>query len=244
MGKAWRHTNCRKMYPLWFALLLWAGVLGVAFAQEKLPRYHARSGSGIVPDGVMRPGEWQGARMEARFSFPWREGKAPRTTFRSRIDGEFFNFFFEVEDSEIVLAPFRRELDVAEGDRVEIFLAGSLTLDAYYCLEVRPDGKVLDYRASYYRKFDDGWDYEGLEVAGRMTTAGYEVEGRIPLKTLKDLQIIDKEGSCFYIGLFRAEFSSSESRSPQINWISWVRPDSLEPDFHIPSALGQFCFRR
>src|SRR5690606_25365312 len=129
---------------------------------------------------------------------------------------------------------------VAKGDRVEIFFSTDLDLESYYCLEIRPDGKVLDYKASYYRNFDETWDFEGLQVGTKINDSGYTVEGRIPLSTLRDLGMVVEE-QFFYLGLFRAEFSSSGSGAPEEKWISWMTPESAEADFHIPTAFGQFC---
>lgn len=42
------------------------------------------------------------------------------------------------------------------------------------------------------------------------------------------------------LGLFRAEFYGQEKathgKSPD-NWLSWVRPDVTQPDFHVPGAF-------
>lgn len=45
-----------------------------------------------------------------------------------------------------------------------------------------------------------------------------------------------------YLGLFRGEFDSMEWDEKTINWISWIRPTSKKPDFHIPSAFKKVQF--
>lgn len=194
----------------------------------------------IKVDGILDKGEWKRATLIRDFIYAWEGEKPPPTAFWAQTDDSLFNFSFRVKDKDIVLHDYSRESDVAEGDRVEIFFAGDLDLKDYYCLEIRPDGRVLDYKASYYRRFDDTWDFDGLEVKTEIGPSGYTVEGRIPLKTLNRLGIATQGHPSFFIGLFRAEYISSESGPAFVKWISWVRPDSPEPDFHIPSALGRF----
>lgn len=195
-------------------------------------------GNAVTVDGVINKREWKRVVPERDFVYPWREEQAPATRFYAKVDDGFFYFAFRANDADIVLHDFSKELDVAEGDRVEVFFSADPDLREYYCLEIRPDGKVLDYKASFYRKFDDAWDFVGLEVAAKIHSFGYTVEGRIPLKILEDVGIVAE--NCFYMGLFRAEYNSSKP-VPEVKWISWMKPGSADPDFHIPAAFGQFC---
>jgi hypothetical protein len=88
---------------------------------------------------------------------------------------------------------------------------------------------------------------------------GYAVEGRIPLASLEQLGFPRlRPGVTIRCGLYRAEFSHDRSSrpvepketihnrgrksvgSPPIeHWISWVDPQTPEPDFHVPSSLGR-----
>jgi lysophospholipase L1-like esterase len=42
------------------------------------------------------------------------------------------------------------------------------------------------------------------------------------------------------VGLFRAEFRSGSLGDAADNWISWVKPGTAKPDFHVPSAFADW----
>lgn len=194
----------------------------------------------IKVDGKLDNEEWNDTKQEINFTFPWQDRMPPATEFYAKIDVKRFYFAYRIEDTDIVMVDSYRESDVASGDRVEIFFAKSQDLKEYYCLEIGPSGRVLDYKASFYREFDDSWDFPNLMVDASINQGGYTVEGSIPVEVLKDLGIynLEKTGPCFLIGLYRAEFSHTKSNEPQAEWISWIRPDTKEPDFHVSSSFG------
>jgi hypothetical protein len=43
-----------------------------------------------------------------------------------------------------------------------------------------------------------------------------------------------------FTGVFRADYYKHSSSA--VRWLSWIVPQSKEPDFHIPSAFGVFVF--
>lgn len=228
---------------LLFFILFWLGE-ALSFLPE-VPKGlgFLKKDSMVKVDGKLDKREWRNARSERGFTSPWLKREPPVTEFFAKVDGQYFNFAYRVKDKDIVLTDFRKESDVAKGDRVEIFFAKSRDLKEYYCLEISPKANVLDYKASFYRNFDDTWDLQGLSVAAEIKRGGYVVEGRIPLEELKKLGVVgtSEKGSCFLMGLYRAEYSLTQSDRPQVEWISWVRPDTIEPDFHVPSSFGSFC---
>src|SRR5690606_12850701 len=117
------------------------------------------------------------------------------TTFNAFSDGTWLYFSFKVDDTDIVTSnEFQVELDVTKGDRVELFFARDTTLANYYCVEVNPHGKILDYRASYYRDFDDGWDLNDLSVYAALTETGYLVEGKLPVSFLDSVGTVETTG--------------------------------------------------
>jgi hypothetical protein len=227
-----------------FFAWLWIG-RAIAYPQEVPKEYMGfyKNDSKVKVDGKLDKREWKHVKKESDFTFPWLNREPPVTEFYAKVDGQYFNFAYRVIDKDIVLTDFRKESDVAQGDRVEIFFAKSRDLAEYYCLEIDPNANVLDYKASFYRNFDDTWDFQGLLVAAKINKDGYVVEGRIPIEELKSLGMFDtrEKGSCFLMGLYRAEYSAAQSDKPQVEWISWIRPDTTEPDFHVPSSFGSFC---
>jgi hypothetical protein len=194
-------------------------------------------------DGIINESSWEKAASEKDFIFSWEQRQAPPTVFRAFCDDEFFYFCFQVHDEDPVFEEkFESESVVDVEDRVEIFFTCDAELKEYYCLEVDPLGRVHDYAACYYRKFDSTWDCAGLRTAASITKAGYEVEGLIPLKTLDGLGLPSlHSGGILITGLFRAEFSRGQGTELEQHWISWVDLNKYKPDFHIPEAFG--CMR-
>lgn len=195
-------------------------------------------------DGVLDEDEWPEPRWETDLSFAWRPRAAPETAFAVVSDGGDLLFAFRVLDRDVVVAPGdpADESRVERGDRAELFLARDRELSEYFAIEIDPRGRVLDYRGRFYRRFEKEWDCPGLEVAAGPRPDGYAVEGRIPRAALREMGLGVPSGSSVLLaGAFRAEFSRRANGPPDESWISWVRPQVSEPDFHVPSAFG--CFR-
>ncbi len=195
----------------------------------------------ITVDGILDEAVWQKANLETGFAFPWEDRPAPRTEFRAVFNDRAFCFAFRADDDDIVLAAdYQGKEDVVREDRVELFFALDDELASYYCLEIDPLGRVLDYHANFYRRFDRSWSCPGLDVTGRRTEKGYCVEGLIPLRSLQLLGFPALEsGRPIKFGIYRAEFSHTEGSGWSESWISWVDPQTAEPDFHVPSSFGR-----
>ncbi|MCW6662593.1 carbohydrate-binding family 9-like protein [Aerococcaceae bacterium NML190073] len=183
------------------------------------------------------------------FHFPWDTKEAPLTVFKAYSDGTYFYFSFDVTDENVVVEEEWKEDEstVDMEDRVELFFAGSNVdrpgpkgMELYYAIEVDPKGRVHDYSVKYYRDFDSKWQLEGLETQAELTDKGYTVEGKVPLQSFKDLNLL--RGQTMRTGVFRAEFSPSDKEEPLMEWISWVNPHRPAPDFHVDGAFGEFRF--
>lgn len=200
------------------------------------------AGSTPIPiDGAGNSPAWAAARALDDFSFPWLDAVAPATRFRALWDSQYFYFFFEAADADIVLAQGADAKErVIGSDRVEIFFATGHDLQPYYGLEIDPRGEVLDYRGRYHRLIEWDWSCAGLEFQSRQNAQGYTVEGRIALTSLQQLDCLheDEKGQYLIAGLFRAEFSHDDKQQTIQNWIAWVDPQVADPDFHVPSAFG------
>lgn len=70
---------------------------------------------------------------------------------------------------------------------------------------------------------------------------GYTVEGKIALSELRRLNLL-KANNVMRVGIFRAEFTKT-TKAFSMQWISWVKPNTQEPDFHVESAFGEFIFQ-
>jgi len=173
--------------------------------------------------------DWIGRKPTIGLTDPWDLKRKDRTRFDYKITDGYFYFYFKTIDSTITLSSFSKESSVAEGDRVELFFSPKSDLSKYYCVEIGLEGDVLDYKAKYYRKFNDKWDFKSLEVAVSANDDQYIVEGRISLEELKSLKLIGE----VYLGVFRADFQAPG----KVNWYTKTIPDTKTPDFHIPSAF-------
>ena len=224
--------------PLKYILILWLAI--ILFDCQKPERsglYIPFFENEIMVDGIISEREWkQGALMKGLVA-PWDTDYIDYTKFNAFISHDYFNFCFSVIDSTLITLPFKDELTITSEDRVELFFSSSTSLNKYYCIEIDPNGNVLDYSAKYYRDFVESWNFKSAEIAAKTTNHGYLVEGRILLNELKTLGILEQ----FYLGIFRADFKSPNPED--VTWISWIDPLSSNPDFHIPSALGRVTLR-
>jgi hypothetical protein len=210
-------------------------------------------------DGRAGESVWSKAAVEKHFVFPWKEIAAPATEFRALCDDEHLYFTFRVEDADIFqVDKFRDEQDAIFEDRVEMYFCRDDRLGDYYCIEVGPRGRMFDYRGAYYRRLDPAWNWKGVEAKGSLLEKGYVVEGRISLDSLQALGFPRlRPGVKIRYGMYRAEFSHDrsgrtveqresihnlgrqlEGPPPIEAWISWVDPQTEEPDFHVPTSLG------
>lgn len=218
-------------------------LLGMACSQrqsDRLPAVAAVAHAALTVDGHLQDWRALDAVFDVSdFHSPWHDAPFGPTRFRAVADSAWFYFGFEAADSLLIMLPFALEQDVASGDRVEIFFSGDSTLGNYYCLEMGPRGDVLDYRAAYYRLFDNTWDLPGLTVAAQTIPGGYTVEGRIPLGFLRGLSRDTLTAGNFgiYMGLYRAEYHKAHTQADPVQWLTWIDPNTADPDFHVPTSF-------
>ncbi len=163
------------------------------------------------------------------FHAPW-DGKKDDTFFQCFFSADYFYFRFRVNDTTLTLVPdYKTKMDVGPEDRAEIFLSPTAEMQRYYGAEIDPLGRVLDYTASYFRKFDYGWSFSSLECETRIEQGGYLVGGRWSLDEWRTLGL---DPAHFYMGVFRADFDG-----PAVTWYSALRRYHKKADFHIPSQL-------
>lgn len=161
---------------------------------------------------------------------PW-DGLDDDTVFHCFTDDDTFYFQYIVNDSTITLEePYTGESSVEREDRVEIFFSARQEMDVYYCAEIDPLGRVLDYSSRYYRDMDYNWDFETMELWGTVTAKGYVVGGSVKKAELVKLGM---DLNAFYMGVFRADYRPDLS----VNWYSHVETDDKSPDFHKPDVL-------
>ena len=182
---------------------------------------------------------WQHAKCLTDFSYPWETEVPSSTRLRALHSDHWVYFLFDVEDRRThidVISNDKRE--VIDSSRVEIFFTRDARMSPYYCLELDAAGRVLDYRGEFHRQFefDWAWPANDLIVKAARTAGGYTVEAAVSKDSLQALELLNADQ--LRAGLFRAECTHTVVPREHMRWISWVRPDSATPDFHIPSAFG------
>ena len=246
-----------KWMPL--VCVLAGAMVGNARANDKVYRVRYLPDAGIRLTGRADDPRWSLANVEKDFRFPWKQAVAPATEFRALCDDKHLYFTFRAHDEDlVVLDKLDGKEDVVLEDRVEMFFAADGQMKDYYCLEIDPRGRTYDYRGAFYRRFDPRWSWKGLETKASLLPQGYVVEGRVTLASLEELGFPKlRPGVKIRCGLYRAEFSHDRSGKPVVEqatihnqgrrskgpppieqWISWVDPQTPEPDFHVPASLG------
>jgi hypothetical protein len=151
---------------------------------------------------------------------------------------------FQVEDQNLLIKDsIINESGIVAEYRVEFYFSKNNKMDEYFCIEIDPLGRVLDYKASYYRKFNNQWNIDGIIFGSKVYPKSYHLEISIPLKSITKMGI--DISTDFYVGLFRADLENSVLGSKgNENWLSWINPKTPEPYFHIPGTLGIFQFNK
>lgn len=177
---------------------------------------------------------WQEAEILDDFQYPWQAEVPPPTIFRALHTDSHLHFFFEVEDPQLFAdTTTAGKMAALETDRVEIFFRKDQDMRPYYCLEMDYLGRVLDYKADYYRQMNFDWDWPaGFSFRSSLTEKGYQVEGYIDKSILEKFGVL--KDAQLEAGLFRAQFVSPND----ILWISWINSGTEKPDFHVPAAFG------
>lgn len=205
-----------------------------SYAVKKAPQDLTLTGKGDDP-------RWKNASILSDFSYPWEVDTALPTKFRALHSEHWLYCLFEVTDPAVnIRTETNNKYEVASSSRAEIFFKIDDELDPYYCLEIDPLGRVLDYQAQSYRKFDQTWEWpkDQLVVKTSRSEDGYTIEIALSKRSLRDLNLL--HDNTLKAGLFRADCAVNPSGETVFKWVSWVRPDSATPDFHIPSSFGLF----
>ncbi len=181
---------------------------------------------------------WDEVEYLKDFSCPWTNEDESKTLFQAYYDNENINFRFLVECVKPnIYIKNNNKLEVINSERVEIFFRKNDSMSSYYCLEIDPLSRVLDYKAKLYREFDRSWEWPDLlHIKSKITEKMYSIEGKISFFSLKELDLI--KNNQIQIGLYRGNCIKLEDDKAKINWISWVDPKTEFPDFHVASSFG------
>ncbi len=182
---------------------------------------------------------WKKANVLTDFCSPWRDLPITPTEFRALWDNENLYFMFQVVDTSIHIDKMgigNESINVS--DRVELFFRQDDSLTPYYCLEIDPTPRIMDFKALPNRVFDFDWKWpeNNLIVKSHSDCNGYIVEGSIGKASLEKLNLI--QNNKIETGIFRAKYQKVDASTYEPIWISWVDPKTETPNFHTATSFG------
>lgn len=182
---------------------------------------------------------WNNAEILTDFISPWSDLKPEKMEFRALWDTEHLFFCYTVYDTNIHIDRQDDSVDsIGESDRVEIFFRTDAGLNPYYCLEIDPSPRIMDFKASPKKKFDFDWNWPNNDLIVKSTIKEdrFIVEIAITIQSLKNFDLI-KDNS-IEAGIYRAKYKKQENNLFEPTWISWVNPNTETPNFHVPDSFG------
>ncbi|MGO4770830.1 sugar-binding protein [Flavobacterium sp. W22_SRS_FK3] len=182
---------------------------------------------------------WTKAEILTDFTSPWSDLEEEKMEFRSLWDTENIFFCYTVYDTNLHIDRKDDSVDsIGESDRVEIFFRTDETLNPYYCLEIDPTPRLMDFKASPAKKFDFDWNWPENHINVKSCTKKdcFVVEIAISIQSLTNFNLI-KDNS-IEAGIYRAKYKKQANNLFEPTWISWVNPNTETPNFHVASSFG------
>ncbi|KUJ61312.1 endoxylanase [Flavobacteriaceae bacterium CRH] len=182
---------------------------------------------------------WNKAETLTDFISPWDDLETEKIELKALWDTEFIYFLYKVYDTNIHIDRKDDSVDsIAESDRVEIFFRTDETLNPYYCLEIDPTPRIMDFIAYPNRKFDYDWNWpeNDISVKSHIKENYFVVEIAVSIQSLKNFHLIND--NIIEAGLYRAKYKKQKNNLFEPTWISWVNPNTETPNFHTASSFG------
>ncbi|HEY7116941.1 MAG TPA: carbohydrate-binding family 9-like protein, partial [Tepidisphaeraceae bacterium] len=148
----------------------------------------------ITIDGKAVETAWKRAPVIDNFIMPWTADKRrPKNATRARVlwDREFFYFFAEMDDPDLVARPTEHNGRVWENDCFEVFLKPAADKPGYYEFEVNADNVTFEmyipdrekggwpeFKDKHPFKFDTAVVLRGA-VGKHTEGGGWSVEGKL-----------------------------------------------------------------
>jgi len=182
---------------------------------------------------------WSKAKVLTDFCSPWDDTIIDNIEFKALWNKNSFFFCFKVNDTRVHIdTTDNTKNSINNSDRVELFFRTSEALNPYYCLEIDPTPRLMDFKAQPNKKFDFDWNWpsKDIEVKSSINENFFIVEGAISIASLRKLDLIN-DGK-IETGLYRAKYYKQNDGSYNPTWMSWVNPNTDLPNFHIASSFG------
>ncbi|MGY5354845.1 sugar-binding protein [Wenyingzhuangia sp. IMCC45467] len=184
---------------------------------------------------------WHQANTIDGLQSPWNDEFNDKTLFRALWDDENFYFSFVVPETSVYRdLKDNSKASINNSDRVELFFRKDEKLSPYYCLEIDPTPRIMDFKAMPNKAFNFDWKWPENDIQIKSNTYHdeYIVEGVISIKSLKELNLL--KDNKLQIGVYRAKYTEQPRKGYEPTWFTWVDPKTKEPNFHIASSFGEF----
>lgn len=182
---------------------------------------------------------WKKGMELTDFSSPWDDAPVKKIAFKALWDDENLYCCFEVADAEVYIdTTDNTKSSINNSDRVELFFRSDSQLNPYYCLEMDPSPRLMDFKAKPNKEFDFNWNWpkNDISIKSYFHKGFFTVEIAISLSSLKQLGLLN-DGT-IETGIYRAKYNKQENASYQPTWITWVNPETETPNFHTPTSFG------
>jgi len=182
---------------------------------------------------------WNRAEVLTNFISAWDDEPVKKIEFKSLWDSKNFYFCFRVYDGEVHIDKTDDTVEsIGNSDRVELFFRTDTNLNPYYCFEIDPTPRIMDFIAYPNRNFDFDWSWpkNDVLVKSEINDNYFTVEGSISLESMRRFNLIKDQK--IETGIFRAKYNEQNDGSFEPTWISWVNPNTKAPDFHTATAFG------
>jgi len=185
---------------------------------------------------------WDHAHKMTDFNSPWDDAPIKEIDFKALWSDSHLYIKFRVADNQVHINNSDSDIctdTIGESDRVELFFRSNDQLDPYYCLEIDPSPRVMDFKAKPNKDFDFDWQWpsEDLQVKSHISETHFTVEISLSLKSLKELDLL--KNNVIETGIYRAKYNKQTDGSFEPIWIPWVNPQTETPNFHIASSFGK-----
>ena len=182
---------------------------------------------------------WKKAVEVADFSSPWDAAPVKKIAFKALWDNVNLYCCFKVEDTDIHIdTTDNTKSSINNSDRVELFFRTNDQLNPYYCLEIDPSPRLMDFKAKPNKEFDFNWNWpkNDISIKSDFQNDFFTVEIAISLASLNQLDLL-KNGK-IETGMYRAKYNLQTNGTYEPTWITWVNPNTETPNFHTPTSFG------
>ncbi len=194
---------------------------------------------GLIVTGKGDDKAWKQAEVLTNFISPWDEEEIDKIEFRALHDSEDLFFCFKVYDDDVYVdLTDDTDNSINNSDRVELFFRSDKNLNPYYCLEIDPTPRIMDFIARPSKQFDFNWNWplKDINVKSSKENNYFTVEGAISFASLTKLSLL-KNGR-IETGIYRAKYNKQVNGKYEPTWITWVNPETEQPNFHTPTSFG------